>query len=291
MRIKERKYKKFVEFVLKQIHKARIPEFLSKYSKRMYSIWQHLVLLTLRQKLNLSYREFADWLEESRVMDILQLTITPHYTTLHKFSKRAKTFWLEAIISQAISLAENHPLIICVDATGFGVRHGSAYYCDRTLIVRKRRRWVKLSIAGDAKTQLIVSSVIKMTPRHDNEDIIPVLKKISSKKIIYVCADKAYDSEKIRKFIHDKLDTDCQIPIKRCLGRHAGFYRKRSRLNLDKYHKRSLAETIFSVIKRMFGSVLRAKYFDMRAKEILFKIIAYNTIRLLKITLFLEDFY
>jgi len=48
------------------------------------------------------------------------------------------------------------------------------------------------------------------------------------------------------------------------------------------YHQRSKVETIFSSIKRKYGSNLRARDFFSQKKEILCKLIAYNIDRITK---------
>ena len=295
MNKKKSKYKKFTALIIKKIRKARILKFLSKYSKKPYSIWQHLVLLTFRQMLSLSYREFISWLENSKLLVIPDLKSIPQFTTLHKFTKRAHPAWLRAVVSQAISLTKIHKLIICIDSTGFSYRYGSSYYCDRTIVVKKRTRWIKLSIAADAKTQLILNSKIKMTPSNDYQDLMPLLSNLKDKNISYVCADKGYDSKTNHEYLTKQLKTRSLIAVRNTISSHnRKTIRKKIAKNFNKklYHQRSKAETIFSVIKRVYGSTLKSKKFYMRAKEILFKIIAYNTTRLLKITIILiKDFY
>ncbi len=80
------------------------------------------------------------------------------------------------------------------------------------------------------------------------------------------------------------------VPVHRTHGRWRKHI-KRSQKNSQK-GKRSLCETINSSIKRMFGSVLRAKSLTMKKVELLFKIITYNLDRLVKITKsFLQALY
>ncbi|WP_394325545.1 hypothetical protein [Methanosarcina barkeri] len=43
-----------------------------------------------------------------------------------------------------------------------------------------------------------------------------------------------------------------------------------------KYNKRNIAETTFSVVKRKFGEVLRARKFYNQVKELKIKLIVYN---------------
>jgi hypothetical protein len=49
-------------------------------------VWQHMVLLVIRQYVGKSYRLFVDWLVEAYYLRIvLQSSRIPHFTTLQKF--------------------------------------------------------------------------------------------------------------------------------------------------------------------------------------------------------------
>ena len=65
-------------------------------------------------------------------------------------------------------------------------------------------------------------------------------------------------------------------------GKYFSFRNKAKEIYNDKiYHQRSKVETIFSVIKRKYGSTLRSKSFAMQKKEVICKLIAYNLERLI----------
>jgi len=280
---REAKYKKLADLLLKKIKNCRIPKFSSKYSKKVFTLWQHIVLHCFRQMLNLSYREFIYWLESSMLLKYLCLKRVPHHTTLQKVAKRLKPLWLQKIVS---SFIKNANLKVGIDGTGFGIMEGSSYYCKRTLIVGKKKRYTKLSILADLQKQLIIACNVRMFPAHDNLDFLPLAKKLKGKKVAYLAADKAYESNANHMFVMKELNARSRIRIKNYGKRHCNrrtFYiRKASREFDDKeYHQRSKVETIFSVIKRVFGSVLRSKRFFTRKLELLFKVLVYNTRRVI----------
>jgi hypothetical protein len=75
------------------LKKARIPLFLHhKKSNHIFTSWQHIVLLVLRQYEDKSYRMFiVEWLIEAYyyLRIHIQLSHIPHYyTTLQKFAAR-----------------------------------------------------------------------------------------------------------------------------------------------------------------------------------------------------------
>jgi hypothetical protein len=83
------------------------------------------------------------------------------------------------------------------------------------------------------------------------------------------------------------------IPVRRYENRSAyrtrGRYRKQMRRSFDGtlYHQRNKCETIFSVIKRRFGSEIMSWYHDTMTKELLCRVLAYNCHRMCKISFLL----
>src|SRR3954471_4386146 len=109
------------------LNKSRIPLFLlHKKSNHIFTAWQHIVLIVLRQYDNKSYRMFSEWLVEAYYLRMsLQLShISPHYTTLQKFAARiSSTILAKIILSSFILLLLNYvnSLFIGIDLSGFKV--------------------------------------------------------------------------------------------------------------------------------------------------------------------------
>ena len=107
------------------LNKSRILLFLHKKSNHIFTIWQHIILLVLRQYENKSYRMFSEWLvEEAYYLRIsLQLSHIPHYTTLQKFAARISGTILAKILSSFILLLNyvNSLFIGIIDSSGFKV--------------------------------------------------------------------------------------------------------------------------------------------------------------------------
>ena len=135
-----------------------------------------------------------------------------------------------------------------------------------------RRKYVKLSIAIDTQTQLIRAQKSRIAPAGDTKDFIPLLKKIKGTKICVVCADKGYDSKKNRVFVYHKLKARPDIPKRKNTG--ANYLTKM--FNKKKYNQRSKVETVFYVMKRLFGVALKATKIESQKLEIAYKCLAYN---------------
>ena len=87
--MKESRYVKMSRTMLQILKHSRISFFLHSKSNHIYTVWQHVILLSIRQYESKSYRMFIDWLIEAQYLRIfIQLSKIPHFTTLQKFAGR-----------------------------------------------------------------------------------------------------------------------------------------------------------------------------------------------------------
>ena len=138
---------------------------------------------------------------------------------------------------------------------------------------RKHLRYLKVSIAICTDSQYVLSQKIRLGPRNDHIDFEPVMKQVKCK---FVVADKGYDSKKNRYFVLRNMGAYPHIPYRKISGR---TYEKLGvPLKFDKkiYHQRSKIETVFSVIKRKYGSEILSRSFKTQKKELIIRILAYN---------------
>ena len=151
-----------IRILLGIIKKARIPSYMHKCSNHMYTVWQHLVLLSLRQYKQKSYRRFVDFLHEcTSIQQQLQLSKLPHYTTLQKASSRLESTILHKILSEFILYIKVRLVLVGIDGTGFGHGQSSYYYTKRAKL---RRKFVKISIAADMNHQIVCASRYDINP-------------------------------------------------------------------------------------------------------------------------------
>jgi len=256
----------FIELAKGIINK--LPRYNSKFSNRIYDNHQQIVIIVFKQKLKLTYRGVIEFLESNKeARRIIGLKRIPDHSTLIKFLKRISASLLGSLL--AIKEAE----IIAIDSTGFETESMSYYYRTIHNEVKPRRHYAKLSIAIDAEKQLVLSQKVRRGPRNDNVDFKSVLKNLSAK---FVVADKGYDSRENRYFVLRKLKAYPHIPRRIISG--ATYERAGVKLKFDEniYHQRSKVESVFSAIKRKYGSIIRSRSFSQQKKEIICRLIAYN---------------
>jgi hypothetical protein len=249
-------------------------------------MWQHIVLVTIRQYEGKSYRMFVEWLIEAYYLRLfLGLSRIPHFTTLQKFTDRINNALLEKIVSSFIVISGTSHIFAGIDSTGFKITRASQYYAERTGL---RRKYAKLSIGADVLHQQIICSIkIRRAPtRHDNIDFKPIITRTSNVlPLSIVTADKGYDSEDNHLFVREDLHAFSIIPARYehvPVWRTHGKYRKQMKRGYSKmlYNQRNKDETIVSVIKRLFGDYLMSRLTRTQNRELAFRCITYNMHRL-----------
>ena len=139
----------------------------------------------------------------------------------------------------------------------------------------KMKEYTKLSIAIDTDKQTILAYHIRRKLRNDTIDFKELLRELD---IDYVVADKGYDSKENRAYVLYKKQALPIIPVRN----HRNFYgylRGLRKIDGSRYHQRSKVETVFSVLKRKYGSVLRSRSFAGQQVELVCKLVAYNADR------------
>lgn len=140
---------------------------MHRKSNHVYTVWQHIVLVTIRQYEGKSYRMFADWLVEAYYLRLfLQLSKIPHYTTLQKFTNKINIVMLGKIISSFIIFTNARHIFTGIDSTGFKITHASEYYTSRAKL-RRRKKYAKLSIGADVLKQIICNVKVRRAHQHN----------------------------------------------------------------------------------------------------------------------------
>lgn len=260
-----------------------LKKYSSRYSKHLYSQPALFTILSLKIYFNMTYRKIVGFVNHNdRLKRFLSIKKAPNYSTLQKFFKRMPTKIFKHITQAIINKLDLNPKIIIMDGSGFVSSHADKYYTS--IIGNDYSHYTKCHITIDATSRIILHTQAIKGPRHDMKFAIPAVRAIKKYKPLYILADKAYDSEELRTCINEELKAEEHIPTKGKVKR--GHYRKLSIIKFDKekYCKRNNVESVFSVIKRLFGGTNKSRGTYLQNKETKFKTTLYNIVRSIQLS-------
>ena len=247
----------------------KLPKYNSKYSNKIYDNHQKMIILVFRQKMRMTYRGIVKFFRFSGLARaLIGLKKVPDHSTLVKFAKRIPVPKLDSL------LCKKKVRIIAVDSSGFETNHMSYHYANAWNSQDKRRHknYLKVSIAIDTDNQYIMAQKVRIGPRNDIIDFKTLIKNL---RCDYVVADKGYCSKANHHFV---LRMKAIPMIARKKNTRVYYEKLGVPLKIDKriYHQRSKAETVFSVLKRKYSSLILSKNFESQKREILMRMVAYN---------------
>ena len=290
MKIISNKFKKVTDFCYELFRIAELPLHFSKFSNKLYSVYQKLFLLVYKQFRKFTYEElFTDLSDNLSLRAYLGLNKLPNYTTLIKFAKNLPMEVLNKLVLAFKSLIPK-PKKVAIDATGMTLDNASQHYCKRIGLKSKKRPFMKTTFIVDIDTYIILLCKMRKRARHDVIDAEPMIKWLGKHypKIRRFYADRGYDKEEIFRLCFELLDAYPFILQKNALlpkHRKKGQYRKLTCDVFDygEYLQRNKIETTNSMFKKRFGSNVKSRIDKNQKVEILTRVIAYNIDRLLRL--------
>jgi hypothetical protein len=132
-RKEESRYIRLVKTIFKVCKRQHVPHYSSKYSRKDFTLWQHIALIALMQRVRKSYREYVDdyLTTTEKLLAVLGLSKIPHFTTIDKFVLRVPGVLLERVIGGFIHLTRIRKQVFSPDSSGFPPHHASHYYAVR----------------------------------------------------------------------------------------------------------------------------------------------------------------
>lgn len=227
-----------------------------------------LMLLMIKIHFKLPYRMLEGF--SKYILNGIEL---PTYSLICKRAKRLHLNLTE--------LSSKRPHTILIDSSGIKVL-GEGEWKVKVHGKGSPRKWIKLHLAVDAKTQEIVAELTTEASVGD-PTAFPVLFKQVNHKIKEVVADGAYDSSDIRVLIKKQEGKALIPPPKNGVCSGIDLERDQAILDIrafggDKiarsiwgkltgYSRRALVETAFSRYKRMFGEKAFSRTSERQAVE------------------------
>lgn len=231
-----------------------------------------------------SGRRFTTDMKTAKAQEYISKAI-PYNSMFDYFNKKE----LISILSQLVTITSlplrtvEHDFTI--DATGFGTSQFQRWFSFKYGREISSRKWVKCHFMNGVKTNVVSS--VKITSEFDNDcPHLPELYNTTKEHFDMkeLSGDKAYLSRDNLELIEDN-GTKAYIPFKKnsTPNRKGATWKKLYHyfmLNndefLEKYHRRSNAESTVMMIKTKFGDSVRSKNWVAQVNEVLCKVICHN---------------
>ncbi len=213
------------------------------------------------------------------------LARVPHYNSTHNcLENPALTPILKTLIEESASPLRAIETDFAVDASGFGTSRFVRWYDHKYGGDGRERVWLKCHLMVGVKTNVVTSVEVTDGTAHDSPYLPQLVETTAARfRVGEVAADKGYIGKDnlaaivavgATPYIPFKSNTTGEGPdLWRRLFHFYMFERDRF---LTHYHKRSNAETAFSMIKGKFGDSVRAKTPTAQVNEVLAKVLCHN---------------
>ena len=212
---------------------------------------------------------------------------TPHFNTVLKYlgTTQLKKVLMNLIKISSLPLKEIEK-DFTLDASGFStVMYGQ--WLKKRNVYNEYRSFKKAHVMSGVKTNIITH--IEVTNGYVSDSImLETLVNSTAKNFIMreVSADKGYLSQKNLGIVFDngaipfipfirsvRQTSEDKLPIWNAMFK---FFKDHKEEYMQHYHKRSNAESVFSMMKRKFGSNLRARNSLAQENEVLCKALCHN---------------
>lgn len=207
------------------------------------------------------------------------------YNTVFKYLElEAMTPYLQQLITESSLALKGVEVDFATDSSGFGTCQYKRWFDVKYGNTEDWHDWIKLHVMTGVRTNIVASCEITRRYAHDSPYFKTLLEATARNfQIREVSADKGYLSARSLKLTLAR-GAQPYIPFKSnsttrkstTWNRLLRFYRYNQEEFNAHYHKRSNAESTFSMIKARFGERLRSKTERAQINELLCKVLCHN---------------
>lgn len=211
----------------------------------------------------------------------------PHYNSIFNYLERASLApTLRWLIEQSATPFSALETRFAIDSTGFATSTYARWFDEKYGSGAKRgaRQFVKCHLMSGVESHVVTSVEVTEGSAAD-APFLPELVASTARRfqVHEVFADKAYLSRNNLECIHTHMAVPF-IPFKvdskgdgnDLWARLYHFFHLNRTEFLAHYHQRSNVETVFSMMKKKFGSAVRAKTEPAQRNEVFLKVLCHN---------------
>ena len=274
--------KRYTKAVIKAVRQLPLPWKQSKKGRKGHDPKGVTAGCILKVGFNQTYDGIEAYLKESETFK-QHFDDLPGHSVIHRGMQKLSIKYIRKVMNRVTRFLRRKGMNIAVDSTGFRTSNSSTWYDIRIKRRNKRKDCIKLHIGIDIDTGIIYSFTTTSWNRHDSREFENLIKHLPDLGCTF--GDKAYSSRNNYQLVADKNGTPFLCfkdnATNKAKGKpawiiHIRKYKNDKETWLETYHLRSIVESVFSSIKKRWGSFLRSRKKWMQKKELSLKVLSYN---------------
>jgi len=279
----------FTKAAVKAVHCMPPPWKLNKKGRKGHDPQTVAIGCILKVGFNQTYDGIEAHLKDSETIKKCCPDM-PGHSVIQRGMKQLSITYIRKVMNRVIRFLRRKKMNIAVDSTGFSTHNSSTWYDIRIERHGRRRDCIKLHISVDIDTGVIHWFTITPWNRHDSKEFEHLIKHLP--KLGNVLGDKAFSSRNNCQLIVDKNGTPYLCFRKNARSNAKGkpawivsfrAHKHDTKAWLAVYHLRSIIESVFSSIKKRWGSFLHSRKRWMQKKELALKVFSYNVKQVLMV--------
>jgi len=268
--------------VIKAVQQLSYPWKPSKIGRKGHDPKKVTTGCILKVGFNQTYDGIEAYLKDSETFK-KHFDDLPGHSVIHRGMQKLSIKYIRKVMNRVTRFLQRKGMNIAVDSTGFRTGNSSIWYDIRIRRKNTRKDCIKLHISIDVDTGVIHWFTTTPSKRHDSLEFKKLIKHLP--ELGNVLGDKGYSSRNNCQIVADKNGRPYlhfkDNATNKAKGKPAWIISIRDYKNNTEewvlvYHLRSIVESVFSSIKKRWGSFLRSRKMWMQKKELSLKVLSYN---------------
>jgi hypothetical protein len=279
----------FTKAVIKAVHQLQSPWKPNSKGRKGHAPQTVAIGCLLKVGFNQTYDGIEAHIKDSETLR-QHYPVLPGHSVIQRGMKRLSITYIRKVMNRVTRFLRRKKMTIAVDSSGFSTHNSSTWYDIRIKRQGSRRDCLKLNISIDIDTGVIHWFTTTPWNRHDSKEFKHLIEHLP--ELDKVLGDKAFSSRDNCQLVADKngIPYLCfrKNATSKAKGKPAWIISFRSHKHdtdawLAIYHLRSIIESVFSSIKKRWGSFLLSRKRWMQKKELALKVFSYNVKQVLMV--------
>jgi len=272
----------YIKHVIKAVQQLPAPWKPCKHGRNGHDPREVTTGCILKVGFNQTYDGIEAYLKESETFKN-SFDDIPGHSVIHRGMTKLSIKYIRKVMNRVTRFLRRKKMNIAVDSSGFRTGNSSIWYDIRIKRRNKRKDCIKLHISIDVDTGVIHWFTMTPSKRHDSPEFKNLIKHLP--ELGSVLGDKGYSSRNNCQIVADKKGIPYLLfkdnATNKAKSKPAWIisirdYKNNTEEWLSIYHLRSIVESVFSSIKKRWGSFLRSRKKWMQKKELSLKVLSYN---------------